>query len=353
MITSPPPALSSCHQVLLIRVSDEKSSTRERHGPFVDTAPPPQVLGVLDALLARQGCIQEAIARELRRADLAQLGQGIGLLGAAAASHALRAIQLVLPAGLEFRLVVLRCQAARPLRRVAGTPSLVATATAAAAAAPWGWADHAAGRAVRGRSGSAPARGAAAPAAAGAAVVEALHGDVVLVASVVVGRGLVIAVLALDLGGAEAQGHAADADVVVLGGVADDAGLAVVAYLGGDLAGAAADARGRAALRGAREDLLVGALLRGTLLGEQPRVFVLGPVAPHGRLLLPQQRHIAHTGATSAAGARGRAASDVGCRGGAERSGRRRRIVTGGGAEGVDRGRAAVVAAPGGEGRLL
>ena len=290
----------------LVGVGDEKSAAREGHGALVDAAPSLEVLGIPDALLPRQGGIEKAVAGQLRGARVGQLGQGVGLLGTTATARALRTVELVLP-GLVLGLAL--GQAARPLGRVAGAPFL-ATLTL--------------GRAAGCAEGGGPpaARSAAAAAAPGPTMVQASHGEVV-----------VVAVLALDLGGAQTQGHAADADVIVLGSVADDAGLAMMSYLGGDLAGTAAQTGGGAAVGGASEDLLIGPLFRGALLSGYPRIFILGSIAPYGGLLFPEQRDITHGLRWTTAGSRGGATADIVGRGGAEGGGRR---VAGGGTEGVD-----------------
>lgn len=87
-------------------------------------------------------------------------------------------------------------------------------------------------------------------------------------------------------------------------------------------------------------EVLVRSLLGGALLGLQAGVFVLRSVAPDGGLLLTQEGDIAG-GLTAARTGRGTPTRGVAGRGGAK-GGRRR--IAGDGAEGVDRGRATVVA---------
>ena len=292
--------------LVLVGVGDEQPAAREGHGALIDATPSLQVFGILHALLSRQGGIEEAVAGQLRGTRVRQLGQGVGLLGAAATARALWAVELVL-SGLVLGLAL--GHAIGPLRRVAGAPSLATLALG-----------RAAGCAV-GRSPTATV-GATTAAAPRSTVVQASHREIV-----------VIAVLALDLSSAQTKGYAADTNVIVLGGVADDTGLAMVSYLSSDLAGTTAQTGGSAAVGGAGEDLLVGPLFRSALLGSYTWIFVLGSIAPYGGLLLPEQSDITHGLRRTAAGSRGGATANIVGRGGAESGGRR---IARGGAEGVD-----------------
>ena len=78
---------------------------------------------------------------------------------------------------------------------------------------------------MHGKPSPSAAVGAATTTAAGPAVVQASHGEIII-----------IAVLALDFRGAQTQRNATDANIIVLGGVSDNAGLAMMPYLGSDLA---------------------------------------------------------------------------------------------------------------------
>jgi len=110
-------------------------------------------------------------------------------------------------------------------------------------------------------------------------------------------RQLLVATVGFDLGGAEAQGHAADADVVLAGRQSDDGRLPVVPDLSGDLAGGAyasvaAAPAGGDAVPIASYDLQGGTLLGGALLRDQAGILILGAIAPDRCFLFPQKSNI-------------------------------------------------------------
>lgn len=102
---------------------------------------------------------------------------------------------------------------------------------------------------------------------------------------------VIVAAVALDLGSAEANGDATHTDVRLARRVANDGILAVMANLGGDLAGG--NETGASAASAAADNLAVGSHLGGSLLGGGPGVFVLGSLGPDGRLLLAQEGDVA------------------------------------------------------------
>src|SRR6516162_5745463 len=106
-----------------------------------------------------------------------------------------------------------------------------------------------------------------------------------------------VAVAAFYFAGAEAHGRAADGKVKVAGGsVADEAGFAVMADLGGHAVAAhhAAGAGCRcAADGGGAEDLHVRSQLGGSLGGNESWILALRSITPYSCFLLAHQGNVA------------------------------------------------------------
>lgn len=151
---------------------------------------------------------------------------------------------------------------------------------------------------------------------------------------------VIIAVLALNLGGTQPHGNTADANVVLSRSIAHDCGLPVVADLGGYLASSTDAGTRSAAGRGgeagggslAADDLEGGAHFGGALLGQEAGVLILSAVAPDGSLLLAEKGDVARRLGAATARARGGRATKVGGGRGTVGGGWRN---TRGGAEGV------------------
>lgn len=293
----------------LVGVGNEQAGAGQSCGAFVYTASPPQLLWILYTLFSRESSIEQAVAGELGGAGDLELWQLVCPLGTAAAARAFGSVENTIVTDRVFGDSL--GQASSSFWCIGGAPLLPR---------PHG---------ARGSIWDAATTtgGTTASAAPRPTVVQALHGFVV------------IAIFALDFGGAEPHGHTADTNVVVLWGVAHNSGLSVMPNLGSHLA-STADSGRRPYGTVASVHLHVGPLLGSLLLREHSGVFILCPVAPDGGLLFPQEGDVAV--GSAAAGARRGTAAEVGLW--RRRAESRRRRIGRDGAEGVHRGRAARVA---------
>lgn len=266
--------------IISVWIGDVQPASGQRHRPLVHTAPSFQVVGALDAPFARQRGVFQAVVRQVGGVG-GKLGNVVQPLAAAGAAKAPRlSAGRVVPGRCRLTRPVLN-QGTPPLRRSAWAPPRASTLRICRAEASRGAIDHrppGAGDAVP-------------PGAARPTVMHPLKGGVV-----------VVALLALHLGGAESERDTSDSVEVVAGRVANHRGLAVVSDLGGNFSpGRAQPSRstpGMCALSGTeaaarRRNLEMCAHFGGPLLRQQSRVLVLRAIAPHRGLLLPEEGNVA------------------------------------------------------------